>query len=221
MYDEKVSGDSLQAAIFDYGGVMAKSPVGRVHMLASEFKAEPNLFLSLFLGENEDYVNPWFEAECGRQPLNDDFAVKMQKILDPHGATFDLDVFLPWVAEAENEADESMDEAVKWLRAKGISVALLTNAVPEFRPVIENTVPIYELFDVIVDSSEVGLRKPDRQIYELTAQRLGVKPQSCLMVDDLIHNVAGAETTGMTGIHFHDSETALHQIKDLFGSFGN
>ncbi len=221
MYDEKVSGDSLQAAIFDYGGVMAKSPVGRVHMLASEFNAEPNLFLSLFLGENEDYVNPWFEAECGRQPLNDDFAVKMQKILDPHGATFDLDVFLPWVAEAENEADESMDEAVKWLRAKGISVALLTNAVPEFRPVIENTVPIYELFDVIVDSSEVGLRKPDRQIYELTAQRLGVKPQSCLMVDDLIHNVAGAETTGMTGIHFHDSETALHQIKDLFGSFGN
>ena len=221
MYDEKVSGDSLQAAIFDYGGVMAKSPIGRVHLLANEFNAEPNLLLSLFMGENDDYVNPWFEAECGRQPLNDDFAIKMQKILDPHGVTFDLDVFLPWVAEAENEADESMDEAVKWLRAKGISVALLTNAVAEFRPVIENTVPIYELFDVIVDSSEVGFRKPDRQIYELTAQRLGVPPESCLMVDDLIHNVAGAEITGMTGILFHDSETALHEIKDLFGSIGN
>ena len=212
-----MAGDSLHAAIFDYGGVMAKSPVGRVHMLANDFKAEPDLLISLILGENDDYINPWFEAECGRQPLNDVFALKMQKILDPHGITFDIDIFLPWVAEAVNEADELMDEAVKWLKEKGIPVALLTNAVPEFRPVIEETIPIYELFDVIVDSSEVGLRKPERQIYELTAQRLGVRPESCLMVDDLIHNVAGAETTGMTGIHFCDSKTALHEIKNLFG----
>ena len=195
---------------------MAKSPVGRVHMLANDFKAEPDLLISLILGESDDYINPWFEAECGRQPLNDVFALKMQKILDPHGITFDIDIFLPWVAEAVNEADELMDEAVKWLKEKGIPVALLTNAVPEFRPVIEETIPIYELFDVIVDSSEVGLRKPARQIYELTAQRLGVRPQSCLMVDDLIHNVAGAETAGMTGIHFCDSKTAVYEIKNLF-----
>ena len=207
----------MQAAIFDYGGVMAKSPIGRVHMLANEFDAEPNLLISLILGENKDYINPWFEAECGRQPLDDAFAIQMQKILDPHGITFDLDIFLPWVADAQNEADEIMDDAVKWLRAKGIPVALLTNAVPEFRPVIEETIRVDELFDVVIDSSKVGLRKPDPKIYELTAHQLGVSTKSCLMIDDLIHNVAGAERTGMKAIHFQNSQAALWEIKDLFG----
>jgi epoxide hydrolase-like predicted phosphatase len=211
-----VTGDSLEAAIFDYGGVMAKSPIGRVHMLAEEFNAEPNLLMSLILGGNESYGNPWFEAECGRQPLDSTFAREMQKILDPYGITFDLGIFLPWVAEAQNEPDELMDEAVKWLKKKGIPVALLTNAVPEFRPVIEKTVPIYELFDVIVDSSEVGFRKPDCRIYELTAQRLGVPTESCLMVDDLLHNVTGAEKTGMTGIHFKNAQNVLREIQDRF-----
>lgn len=210
---------NLLAAIFDYGGVMAKSPIGRVHMLAREFSTDPELLMSLLLGENSDYLNPWFEAECGRQPLDKIFEEGMQKICEPFGITFRLDVFLPWVAEATNQADEEMSETVRWLKSKDIPVALLTNSVPEFRTVIEETIPIHDLFNVVIDSSEVGYRKPDQKIYEITAGRLGVQPSACLMVDDLQHNVLGARQTGMTAIHFKDSFEVKKEIFDLFKSF--
>tara|TARA_X000001036_G_scaffold124073_1_gene117602 strand:+ start:2089 stop:2730 length:642 start_codon:yes stop_codon:yes gene_type:complete len=209
---------NLLAAIFDYGGVMAKSPIGRVHMLARELNTDPELVISLLLGESSDYLNPWFEAECGRQPLDQVFEEKMQKICDPFGITFRLDIFLPWVTEAINYADEEMSETVRWLKSKDIPVALLTNSVPEFRSVIEKTIPIHDLFNVIVDSSEVGYRKPDRKIYEITAGRLGVQESACLMVDDLEHNVFGARQTGMTAIHFKDSFKVKKKIFDLFNS---
>ena len=193
---------------------MAKSPIGRVHMLARELNTDPELVISLLLGESSDYLNPWFEAECGRQPLDQVFEEKMQKICDPFGITFRLDIFLPWVTEAINYADEEMSETVRWLKSKDIPVALLTNSVPEFRSVIEKTIPIHDLFNVIVDSSEVGYRKPDRKIYEITAGRLGVQESACLMVDDLEHNVFGARQTGMTAIHFKDSFKVKKKIFD-------
>ena len=176
------------------------------------------MVISLLLGESSDYLNPWFEAECGRQPLDQVFEEKMQKICDPFGITFRLDIFLPWVTEAINYADEEMSETVRWLKSKDIPVALLTNSVPEFRSVIEKTIPIHDLFNVIVDSSEVGYRKPDRKIYEITAGRLGVQESACLMVDDLEHNVFGARQTGMTAIHFKDSFKVKKKIFDLFNS---
>ena len=185
-------------------------------MLADKFGANPDLLMRLILGESDDYVNPWFEAECGRQPLDAVFAEEMQKILDPYSISFDLTVFLPWVAEAKNEPDLIMDATVRWLKEKKIPVALLTNAVPEFRSVIEQTVPIYELFDVIVDSSEVGYRKPNPEIYQLTADRLGVSAGKCLMVDDLEHNVSGAERIGMTGLLFEDATQTSLEIRKLF-----
>ena len=197
---------------------MAKSPIGRVHMLARELNTDPELVISLLLGESSDYLNPWFEAECGRQPLDQVFEEKMQKICDPFGITFRLDIFLPWVTEAINYADEEMSETVRWLKSKDIPVALLTNSVPEFRSVIEKTIPIHDLFNVIVDSSEVGYRKPDRKIYEITAGRLGVQESACLMVDDLEHTVFGARQTGMTAIHFKDSFKVKKKIFDLFNS---
>ena len=63
-----MSHGKFQAAIFDYGGVMAKSPLGRIEMLATQFKADKETIIQLILGENADFDNPWFEAECGRQP---------------------------------------------------------------------------------------------------------------------------------------------------------
>ena len=197
---------------------MAKSPIGRVHMLARELNTDPELVISLLLGESSDYLNPWFEAECGRQPLDQVFEEKMQKICDPFGITFRLDIFLPWVTEAINYADEEMSETVRWLKSKDIPVALLTNSVPEFRSVIEKTIPIHDLFNVIVDSSEVGYRKPDRKIYEITAGRLGVQESACLMVDDLEHNVFGARQTGMTALNFKDSLKVKKKIFALFNS---
>ena len=79
----------LKAAIFDYGGVMAKSPVGRVEKLADYFGADKEMIMGLILGQNSADDNPWFDAECGRQPLNENFGQRMQKIFNSHNLVFD------------------------------------------------------------------------------------------------------------------------------------
>ena len=208
---------SKNAAIFDYGGVMSFSPLWRVQLLADAMEVPKEIFAKIiFGGSHSDPDNPWHEAECGRQRLDKSFAEQMQQRLTPYGATFDLDFFLPWVAEAKNDPDPAMIEIVKELRTAGHRLALLTNAVQEFRPVIEKTVPIHELFDVIVDSSEVGMRKPDKEIYDLTSQMLGVESGQCLMIDDLVANVEGAEKAGMQGLLFTTSDETAANIRKLF-----
>ena len=206
---------NFKAAIFDYGGVIAKSPLGRVEMLADHFGAGKEMIMGLILGQNSADDNPWFDAECGHQPLNEDFGQRMQKIFNNHNLTFDLSYFRAWVADAVNEPDLGMERVVNQLKEDGIKVGLLTNSVPEFWPVIERTINT-KLFDCIVDSSQVGVRKPDERIYELTARKLGMSTSSCVMIDDLHHNVKGAEKTGMAGILFTSSKETEEAIKNYF-----
>lgn len=194
---------------------MAKSPLGRVEMLADHFGAGKEMIMGLILGQNSADDNPWFDAECGHQPLNEDFGQRMQKIFNNHNLTFDLSYFRAWVADAVNEPDLGMERVVKQLKEEGIKVGLLTNSVPEFWPVIERTINT-KLFDCIVDSSQVGIRKPDERIYELTARKLGVSTSSCVMIDDLYHNIKGAEQAGMAGILFTSAEETEYAIKRFF-----
>lgn len=106
-------------------------------------------------------------------------------------------------------------------RAAGIRLGLLSNSwgtgmYPRQR--------LEACFDVQVISCEVGLRKPDPAIYELTAQRLGVAPRQCAFVDDLDRNVAAAEAVGMFGVvHGGDTPSTLELLRrflplDLPGS---
>ena len=194
---------------------MAKSPLGRVEMLADHFGAGKEMIMGLILGQNSADDNPWFDAECGHQPLNEDFGQRMQKIFNNHNLTFDLSYFRAWVADAVNEPDLGMERVVKQLKEEGIKVGLLTNSVPEFWPVIEQTINT-KLFDCIVDSSQVGIRKPDERIYKLTARKLGMQTNSCVMIDDLEHNIKGAEQAGMAGILFTSAEETEYAIKRFF-----
>ena len=182
-------------------------------MLATQFNADKETIIQLILGENADFVNPWFEAECGRQPIDETFAGKMQKIFNQHDLLFNLEFFRSWVADAVNEPDLIMKELVLELKESEIKVALLTNSVPEFWPVIEKTIDT-GLFDCIIDSSAVGFRKPDKRIYELASIGLDVQPSSCVMIDDLAHNIHGAQKAGMQGVLFTTSEkTKLTVLK--------
>ena len=215
VYSEKVISTDFKAAIFDYGGVMAKSPLGRVEMLADHFGAGKEMIMGLILGQNSADDNPWFDAECGRQPLNEDFGQRMQKIFNNHNLVFDLRYFRGWVTDAVNEPDLAMERTVNQLKENGIKVGLLTNSVPEFWPVIEQTINT-KLFDCIVDSSQVGIRKPDERIYKLTARKMGMQTNSCVMIDDLDHNIKGAEQAGMAGILFTSAKETEYAIKKFF-----
>ncbi|ASO22489.1 HAD superfamily hydrolase (TIGR01509 family) [Actinoalloteichus hoggarensis] len=100
---------------------------------------------------------------------------------------------------------------VRSARAAGLRTALLSNA--EGRRADDG---LDELFDAVVISGEVGLSKPDPQIYRLTAERLGLSTVECVFVDDLRGNVTGAVLAGMVGIHHQTVPATVAELGILF-----
>ena len=76
---------------------------------------------------------------------------------------------------------------------------------------------IDELFDAVVISGDVGLHKPQPEIYLLACERLGVEPGDCVFVDDLRENCEGAEAVGMTAILHRDTAETISQLEGLLG----
>lgn len=110
--------------------------------------------------------------------------------------------------------DEAMWAAVRAARAAGIRTGLLSNSWGG------RDYPIDELsgiFDDILISAQVGLRKPDPKIYLLAADRIGAPASACVFVDDFSVNVEGAETVGMKGVVHRDARTTIATLEELFG----
>lgn len=101
--------------------------------------------------------------------------------------------------------------ATRQARGQGIRTAVLSNADGLWRPPSEWD----GLFDVVITSGEVGMAKPDRRIYLLAAQRLGLPPDECVFVDDLAINVRGAAAAGMVGVHHRSVQSTLEELETL------
>ena len=93
-------------------------------------------------------------------------------------------------------------------------MALLTNNVREWEPRWRAKLPdVDDIFEVIVDSAFVGMRKPDPEIYRLTLDRLGVAAERCVFVDDFEINCEAAAALGMTAVHFRTTEQARAEVE--------
>ena len=117
--------------------------------------------------------------------------------------------------------NEPMIECMRGLRTRGLRTALLTNNVREWEPLWRAKLPdVDEIFEVIVDSGFVGMRKPEPGIYELTLERLGdgVGPSECVFVDDIEVNCEAARELGMVAIHFRDNDQAIAEIEAAVGT---
>src|SRR5437763_10418060 len=107
---------------------------------------------------------------------------------------------------------------MRGLRDDGIRLALLTNNVREWEPLWRAKLPdVDEIFEVIVDSAFVGMRKPDPEIYGLTLERLGdgIGAGDCLFVDDVEVNCDTARDLGMAAVHFRDNDQAVAEVRSL------
>jgi putative hydrolase of the HAD superfamily len=113
------------------------------------------------------------------------------------------------------DPNRAMIEFVRELRGRGVRAALLTNNVREWEPLWRAKLPeIDELFELVVDSAFVGLRKPDPAIFRLTLERLGgVAPQRCVFLDDLDVNCAAARELGMAAVRFESAEQAIPEVE--------
>lgn len=111
------------------------------------------------------------------------------------------------------EPEASMIGAVERARATGVRTGLITNS---WGTGIYERAPL-QIFDATVISGDVGLHKPQPEIYELGAERIGVPAARCVFVDDLRENVAGAEAAGMAAILHRDPARTIAELERLLG----
>jgi epoxide hydrolase-like predicted phosphatase len=109
--------------------------------------------------------------------------------------------------------DERMIGAVRAAHRQSIATGLITNS---WGMGIYDRAPL-DLFDATVISGDVGLHKPQPEIYELACERLAVKPAAAVFVDDLRENCEGAEAVGMTAVLHRDTEKTVARLEELLG----
>lgn len=131
--------------------------------------------------------------------------------MELHGIIFDFGGVLTDLGDPPEFGDPPLFRVVHAARAAGIKVGLLSNADAR-----QSDPGWAGLFDAVVLSGEVGMAKPDVEIYMLAAAKLGLSAQKCVFVDDLPRNVRGAVDAGMVGVVHQAVSSTVSELEVLF-----
>jgi putative hydrolase of the HAD superfamily len=112
------------------------------------------------------------------------------------------------------QPDERMIEAVRRAHAGGVKTGLISNS---WGPSGFHDSDLVDVFDAVVISGEVGMRKPDPEIFLHAARLIGLDPGECVFVDDLEQNAEGARAVGMEGIVHRSARFTVPRLEDLLG----
>lgn len=194
----------IRAVIFDYGGVVV------------QMKDEtPRQQLVERLGMDLDlFYHHVFESESARRGSRGEvsfanhwnYVCGQLKVPKAEQAA---------ALEAFHAADRVDQELIAWMRElrRQYKIGLLSNAWDNLRSLLEDRWQVADEFDDLIISAEVGLVKPDRRIYELAVQRLGVLPEEAVFFDDMPANVQGAQVAGLKAYQYTDVEQAKDDLK--------
>jgi putative hydrolase of the HAD superfamily len=204
---------SVKAVVSDFGGVLTTPLIQSFVAFQDETGiAMETLGIAMQRIADRDGSHPLFELERGRL-TEADFLQRIADELEPElGHRPEMHRFSEIYFDAL-KPNPPMIELMRELKGRGLRMALLTNNVREWEPLWRSMVPIDELFEVVVDSAFVGCRKPDREIYDILLERLGLPTDACLFVDDVEVNCDAARELGMTAVHFRDNEQASAEIR--------
>jgi putative hydrolase of the HAD superfamily len=205
----------VELVIFDYGGVISDRLLDDLSDFETELDFPPGSLDELLFGEippgsdgdpvdgayDEGPVHDFHLLETGHI----DFATYLSGLVERApailGRALDPSLFMQFAESAPLRVQWPVIHEIRRLRDDGTRLALLTNNVKEFGSAWRASFPVDELFPVVVDSCEVGMRKPDPQIYLLTCERCGVEPEAAVFLDDNTDNVAASRALGIETVH--------------------
>jgi putative hydrolase of the HAD superfamily len=209
----------ITTVISDFGGVLT-TPLVQSFAAVQDQTGIPMKQLGKAMARiaEEEGKHPLYELEKG-QVSEVDFLRKLGDALEPElGRRPELHRFREIYFEALHP-NEPMIELMRELQGGGHRMAMLTNNVREWEPLWRTKLPVDEIFELVVDSGFVGMRKPEPEIYELTLERLGgVPPESCLFIDDTDVNCEAAAKLGMAAVHYRSNDQAVAEIREALRS---
>lgn len=215
---------TIRAVIFDFGGVLSTSPF-EAFSLYEQRNGLPDGLIRRLNSTNPD-TNAWAQLERSQVDVAG-FADLFEAEAAALGHTVDGTALLGMLA---GELRPEMITALRRCHAQpGVGTALLTNNFVGAgngdsddgkglaRQGSGIMAQLLDLFDVVVESSRTGLRKPDPAIYELVCSELGVEPAEAVFIDDLGVNLKPARAMGMTTIKLVDPAAALAELETAVG----
>jgi epoxide hydrolase-like predicted phosphatase len=211
--------ETIQAVLFDFGGVFTDSPFHVVRDFGAELGVTPEEVTTVVFGSYEhDGDHPWHQLERGEITLE---SARELILALGRESGLEIDIYTLFGRMAENGAGADskglLVERVRTLKADGYTTGIITNNVAEFGDGWRGLIPVDELFDFVVDSSSVGVRKPDPRIFQLALQQLeDVPPRQTVFLDDYQANVDAARALGLNAITVGaDLEAVIRELDEL------
>jgi len=195
--------EAVKAVLFDFGGVFTDSPFHVVHAFGEELGVSPQVITGIVFGSYEhDGDHPWHRLERGEISLESarEEILQLGQASDLHVDVYDL-----FARMAGNNAGvdqrKPLVDCARSLKQAGYRTGIVTNNVKEFGDGWRALIPVDELFEFVVDSSSVGVRKPDSRIFEIALVHLGeLAPHEVVFLDDYQANVDAARSLGLQAL---------------------
>jgi len=201
--------------ISDFGGVLT-TPLNEAFMAFQDKVGIPPKAFGEALKDATEKTgrNPLFELECGRiteAEFDDQLATALEPHLGhrPEIKQFGLELF------GTLSPNAGMIDLIREVRRDGLRTSLLTNNVKEWEPLWREMLPVDELFETVVDSAFVGVRKPDPRIYELTLGKIDLPAEACIFIDDMEINCQAADELGIHAVHFRETAQVKAEVHAL------
>jgi putative hydrolase of the HAD superfamily len=204
----------LRALIVDFGGVLTTPLQDSMELFAAEQGIElqhvARVALKAYAGLEDDLVPGFETGKISEEEFSIEFA---QRLAQESGVEIDPERLIRRLFGGMR-LEEGMLEAVARTRKAGFKTGLLSNSwgvsgYPRER--------FAEIFDVVVISAEVGMRKPDEEIYRFTWQKLGVEASECVFVDDHPGHLKAAQTLGITTVLHREPAQTISELEGLLG----
>ncbi len=191
------SSSDTKVVFFDFGGVFTLSPFSAIGDMAAERGATPEQLMQIVFGDyGEDGDHPWHKLERGEITLEDARLAIQEHGRAQHGLAIDLyELFA--AMPRDGGLRHELVERVSQIRDAGLQTAIITNNVKEFSEGWRSLLPVDELFDRVFDSCELGIRKPNADIYRHALDAMQVRPEQALFLDDFQANVDSARALGI------------------------
>ena len=200
----------VEAVLFDFGGVILSSPFEAFAEYENEIGLPPDTIRKIN-ATNPD-TNAWAQFER-REVSPEEFVSLFEKEALSLGYELNAQRILEGL---HGSLRPEMVEALTKCSSK-FKTAMLTNNITPMgeQDLDEEVKKVVEIFDLLIESSIEGCRKPEEKFYEIACERLKVKPENCVFLDDLGINLKPARTMGMSTIKVINPEDAIKELYDI------
>ena len=202
----------IEAVLFDFGGVILSSPFEAFAEYENEIGLPPDTIRKIN-ATNPD-TNAWAQFE--RREVNpEEFVLLFEREALALGHELGAQRILEGL---HGSLRPVMVEALRKCSSKFKTAMLTNNITPMGEQELDEEVEkVVEIFDLLIESSIEGCRKPEEKFYEIACDRLNVKPENCVFLDDLGINLKPARAMGMTTIKVIEPEGAIKELYEILG----